>query len=129
MKKKNILIFGAGGILGNIIFNSLLDNYNVIGFSHKSIIKKYLKINYKKFSNSNTRIINNADVIINCIGDSDKKKCNIKIFSFEVNLWFTGVIKKIFIHLSTCGVYGSTIKNKISENVIQYLIIYIQEVN
>ena len=123
MKKKNILIFGAGGILGNIIFNSLLDNYNVIGFSHKSIIKKNIfKIFYKKFSNSNTRIINNADVIINCIGEnSDKKKMqykNIQVLKLICDCIGKSNKKKIFIHLSTCGVYGSTIKNKISENVI-----------
>ena len=122
MYKKNILILGAGGILGSLIFENLSKDHNVSGFSHRlSKSEKVFKINYNKINNSQKKKIQSADVIINCIGENSnekkmyKKNISImKILSKQINYSKT---KKIFIHISTCGVYGSPYQNKISENI------------
>ena len=122
MKRKNILIFGANGILGNIIFKKLLNNYNVIGFSHKSSRNKnIIKTNYRRLSKNHRSIIKNADVMINCIGENSNEKNMsykniyvLKLISNEINRYS---YKKTFIHLSTCGVYGFTYSDKISEKI------------
>ena len=108
--------------MGNIIFNQLSDNYNVVGFSHKSQNnKKIFKTNYKKLSRFHKKIIQNANIFINCIGEnSDEKQMkykNIEVLKLICNYINKKKMNKIFIHLSTCGVYGSTTKYNISEKV------------
>ena len=122
MHTKKILILGAGGILGNLIHDNLSKKFNVYGFSHRFIkSKKILKVNYNQISKFQKKIIQSADIIINCIGEnSDEKKMykkNVSIMNLiseKINYFYT---EKLFIHLSTCGVYGLQYQNKISEKV------------
>ncbi len=121
MKKQNILILGAGGLLGNVFFEKLKNSYNVIGFSHQNNQKKNIfKTNYKKFSIKHKKYIKNANVIINCIGENSNESkmqyINIDLMKVISDQIINYKKKKIFIHLSTCGVYGSLESDKISEN-------------
>ena len=113
-KKKTILILGAGGLLGNIIYDKLSKLHNIIGFSHKKSKKRnIIKSNYSDFSPRHIFFIQSADIIINCIGEnSDEnkmKKINITILK-KISIQINKIKKKkIFIHISTCGVYGNLI--------------------
>ncbi len=119
IKKKTILILGAGGLLGNALHTRLKKTHSIIGFSHKKNKNKYIiKTNYK-FSLKENLIIKKADVIINCIGESSNentmneininilKRIALKISNFKK--------KKTFIHISTCGIYGSPMNVLIDE--------------
>ena len=120
-KKKTILILGASGLLGSIIFHRLAKTYKTIGFSHrKNNNKKILQTNYIKFSRKQISIIKNSEIIINCIGENSNegfmKKINIEILkkiSKQINILDKN---KIFIHISTCGIYGNFNHILITEN-------------
>lgn len=120
-KKKNILILGANGLIGRFFFENLNKNYNVNGLSHKKTNnKKIFKTNYKNFSKKILTIINQADFIINCIGESNNEN-RMKEININVLKNITSQIRnkkkyRTFVHLSTCGVYGaSNQKREINE--------------
>ena len=122
-KKKTILILGAGGLLGKVFFHKLGKTYNTIGFSHKiNQDKKIFQTNYINFSRKEKSIIKNSAIIINCIGENSNetnmKKINIEILkkiAKEINIINK---KKIFIHISTCGVYGNSNNLLITERTL-----------
>ena len=116
-KKKNILILGANGLIGRFFFENLNKNYNVSGLSHKKTNnKKIFKTNYKNFSKKILTIINQADFIINCIGESNNEN-KMKEININVLKNITSQIRnkkkyRTFVHLSTCGVYGASNKKR-----------------
>ena len=119
-KKPLVLILGAGGLLGRIIYEKLDKNYNIIGTTHrKNKNKKIIKVNYKKIDKKFLKLIVNSDIIINCIGESRNdrkmKEINCKILKNISSKINDKDRKKIFLHISTCGVYGETKSEKISE--------------
>ena len=122
LKKKTILILGAGGLLGNTLFERLKKIYFVTGFSHKNNKKEnIIKTNYN-FSSKEILIIKRADVIINCIGESSNEnrmnEININILkkiALKINYFKK---KKTFIHISTCGIYGSPMNTLVSEKYL-----------
>ena len=114
MKKKNveILILGANGLIGSYFFKKLDKNYNLTGLSHQqSKNKKIFKTNYKNFSKNILLLINQADLIINCIGESNNEnlmnEININVLNNISSKINYRKKNKTFIHLSTCGVYGA----------------------
>ena len=115
MIKKKILILGANGLIGNYIFKNLNKTYEVFGLSHKQKKnKRIFKTDYKNFTTKIISLINQSDFIINCIGESNNEKymkeININILR---NISLQIKKKKIcFIHLSTCGVYGTFNRKK-----------------
>jgi nucleoside-diphosphate-sugar epimerase len=119
LKKKTILILGAGGLLGNVLRERLEKSYYVIGFSHKkNKNNNIIKTNYK-FSLKENLIIKKADVIINCIGESSNEN---KMNEININILKRIALKisyfkkkKTFIHISTCGIYGSPMNTLIDE--------------
>jgi nucleoside-diphosphate-sugar epimerase len=122
LKKKTILILGAGGLLGNALFERLKKIYFVTGFSHKNNKKEnIIKTNYN-FSSKEILIIKRADVIINCIGESSNEnrmnEININILKkivLKINYFKK---KKTLIHISTCGIYGSPMNTLVSEKYL-----------
>ena len=122
LKKKTILILGAGGLLGNVLFERLKKIYFITGFSHKNNKKEnIIKTNYN-FSSKEILIIKRADVIINCIGESSNEnrmnEININILkkiALKINYFKK---KKTFIHISTCGIYGSPMNTLVSEKYL-----------
>jgi len=122
-KKKTILILGAAGLLGSIISQKLSKSYDIIGFSHKkNQNKNIIKSDYNIFSSKEDSFLKKADIIINCIGEnSDEakmKKINMNILkkiAVKINQYKK---KKTFIHISTCGVYGSLADSLINEETI-----------
>jgi nucleoside-diphosphate-sugar epimerase len=119
LKKKTILILGSGGLLGNALCERLKETYFLIGFSHKNNKNKnIIKTNYN-FSSKEISIIKRADIIINCIGENNNKnrmnEINVNILkkiALKINCLKK---KKTFIHISTCGIYGSPMNTLISE--------------
>ena len=121
LKKKTILILGASGLLGNALFERLKKIYFVTGFSHKNNKKEnIIKTNYN-FSSKEILIIKRADVIINCIGESSNEnrmnEININILK-KIALKIKNLKKKTFIHISTCGIYGSPMNTLVSEKYL-----------
>ena len=122
LKKKTILILGAGGLLGNALSERLKKIYFVTGFSHKNNKKEnIIKTNYN-FSSKEILIIKRADIIINCIGESSNEdrmnEININILKkivLKINYFKK---KKTFIHISTCGIYGSPMNTLVSEKYL-----------
>ena len=132
MKKKNILIFGAGGLIGKeIIKSSNLNNqFNIIGLDIKTkSSSKIIKVNTLNYNALKTKIIK-----IN-------KKCG-KIYGC-VNLTFPPVLQrknpphinsKIFskeISNHICSYFNTTqilcdyfVKNKIKGKIINFSSIY-----
>ena len=119
LKKKTILILGAGGLLGNALCERLKKTYFLTGFSHKNNKNKnIIKTNYN-FSSKEISIIKRADIIINCIGESSNEnrmnEINVNILK-KIALKISYLKKKkTFIHISTCGIYGSPMNTLISE--------------
>jgi nucleoside-diphosphate-sugar epimerase len=119
LKKKTILILGAGGLLGNALRERLKNTNNIVGFSHrKNKNKNIIKTNYH-FTLKENLIIKRADVIINCIGESNNEnrmnEINVNILK-KIALKISRFKKKItFIHISTCGIYGSPMNTFINE--------------
>lgn len=121
LKKKTILILGAGGLLGNALSERLKKIYFVTGFSHKNNKNEnIIKTNYN-FSSKEILIIKRADVIINCIGESSNKnkmhEINVNILK-KIALKIKNLKKKTFIHISTCGIYGSPMNTLVSEKYL-----------
>ena len=122
MKKQNILILGAGGLLGNVFFEKLKNSYNVIGFSHQNNQKKNIfKTNYKKFSIKHKKYIKNANVIINCIGENSNESkmqyINIDLMKVISDQIINYKKKKIFIH----QVMGNNMRNTSLKKLNHYL--------
>jgi nucleoside-diphosphate-sugar epimerase len=118
-KKKTILILGAGGLLGNALSERLKKTYILTGFSHRNNKNKnIIKTNYN-FSSKEISIIKKAEIIINCIGESSNEnrmnEINVNILK-KIALKISYLKKKkTFIHISTCGIYGSPMNTLISE--------------
>ena len=119
LKKKTILILGAGGLLGNALRERLKNTNNIVGFSHrKNKNKNIIKTNYD-FTSKENLIIKRADIIINCIGESNNEnrmnEINVNILK-KIALKISHLKqKKTFIHISTCGIYGSPMNTFINE--------------
>lgn len=119
-KKLSILVLGASGLLGKIILEKLSINFNIKGTTHrKNKNKKIYKVNYKKINKKLSKLIRDSDVIINCIGENkiDRRmhEINYKILKNISSNIIDCNMKKLFIHISTCGVYGETKNTKITE--------------
>ena len=120
-KRKKIFIFGAGGLLGRIIFSKLSKRHAVYGSSHKrSNIKNIIKLNYFKISKKHLNLINNSDYLINCIGENQLEHKMVDI-NYRVLNYISKKLKKknikYFIHISTCGVYGNLKLNRVNEKL------------
>ena len=120
-KRKKIFIFGAGGLLGRIIFNKLSKRHLVYGSSHRKLNNKnIIKLDYVNIDKKHINLINSSDYIINCIGES---KMNHKMVdtNFRVINNISKNLKKgkikYFIHISTCGVYGNLKPNRVNEKL------------
>ena len=119
LKKKTILLLGAGGLLGNALRERLKNTNHIVGFSHrKNKNKNIIKTNYD-FTSKENLIIKRADIIINCIGESNNEnrmnEINVNILK-KIALKISRFKKKItFIHISTCGIYGSPMNTFINE--------------
>lgn len=118
-----ILILGAGGLLGRIVFNELSKKYKVKGTSHKlNKNKNILKVDYKNKNKKFINLIHKSNIIINCIGESryEKKmfKTNCDILENITKIIKKKNIKKVFIHISTCGVYGDTAASVVTEKTV-----------
>lgn len=129
ISKKKILILGANGIVGNKIFQLLKSKkYNVSGLSHQNSLEPLIiQADYLKINNQAKKILSNTDIVINCIGEVyDQKKMLYKNFSIlkKIIKFLNKKKKTIFIHLSTCGVYGDLKLNKISEESIPNPVTY-----
>ena len=115
-----IVILGYTGLIGNNILENLIKNksFNLICVG-RSIKKKpfnnsqikYLRWNFNKFKKSDLSFLNKADIIINCVGKTDKNLNDLE----NVNFFF---IKKLLsyinsqkltirlIHLGSVAVYS-----------------------
>jgi nucleoside-diphosphate-sugar epimerase len=123
MSQKKILVLGAGGLIGSKLFEKIntITNLQVIGFSHKKNIKPNIfQCNYVNFNKKIRKIIKDADIIINCIGENSNKDLmyykNKLILEKLLRIVNNTKKKKIFIHISTCAVYGPMEIKKIAEN-------------
>ena len=121
--KKKVIVLGAGGLIGSILFKKIneLTYLQVAGISHKKNINyNIFQCNYKNFNKKIKKIIKDADVIINCIGENSNKELmhykNRLIFEKLLRIVNDTNKKKIFIHISTCAVYGPIEIKKIDEN-------------
>ena len=105
--------------MGNALRQRLKKTYFLTGFSHKNNKNKnIIKTNYN-FSSKEISIIKRTDIIINCIGESSNEnrmnEINVNILK-KIALKISYLKKKkTFIHISTCGIYGSPMNTLISE--------------
>lgn len=123
MTKKNILILGADGMVGNTIFTylSLQDEFNTLGTSRKKNTFSYLDI--KSFKKDIEKVLEknrSLSTIINCIGETSK---NPQIQNLiEANSLFPQQLaeflntKKLkLIHISTDAVFNREQSNASEE--------------
>lgn len=120
-KNKTILILGASGeVAQNFIKNFNFKN-NVLLYDlkfNKILKKKYKKNYFCKFSKEFIKKANKSNVIINFIGEIykvDKMKTKNVFFVTKILKILKKNRKKLFIHISTAGVYNYLnldIKNK-----------------
>ena len=121
--RKKILVLGAMGTIGNEIFLNLKNRkYKVNGLTHKkNLDPAIIKTNYLKINNRAKHLLFDADIIINCIGENthltEMDFKNVKIL-LKIIKHINRKKKITFIHISTCGVYGHSTVNVISEKVI-----------
>ena len=77
MVKKNILILGSSGLLGNYLLNrfKLLNKFSVFGFA-RSIHGELSEIYLTKIINKN-----NINIVINCIAQTNVDLCEKNPFN------------------------------------------------
>ena len=85
---KNIIIYGAGGMIGKSIRYLLKDTekYNIVNFTKSSldIYDEYIRENLTKTIEKN---LNNIDFVINCVGVVKINKNNIREYIIVNSLW------------------------------------------
>jgi nucleoside-diphosphate-sugar epimerase len=123
-RKKKVVVLGASGAIGSRFFQKLneITSLQVTGISHKKNIKSNIfQCNYKNFNNKIKKTAKDSDVIINCIGEHRNQDLmdykNKSILKKLLKIVNTTKKKKIFFHISSCAVYGSSKIRKIDENV------------
>lgn len=117
MVKKNILILGSSGLLGNYLLNrfKLLNKFSVFGFA-RSIHGELSEIYLTKIINKN-----NINIVINCIAQTNVDLCEKNpLLAFKDNVLSSIIIlnslkninKKInLIHISTDHLYNDQRKS------------------
>ena len=124
-----IVILGYTGFIGQNILENLSKNinYSLIcvarNIKKKPVLSKrikYYKWNFESFKKSNLFFLNNANIIINCVGKSyDNKEgldaINVIFIKNLLKYIRNNLLKIRLIHLSSVSVYG-TYKNCINEN-------------
>jgi len=121
LKKKKIILLGYNGSIGNVIFKKLLKkNIQIfcVGRNKKKSFfsnVKYVNWDFLDFSQSKLHFLNNADIIINCTGEINNNKLNLK----QINLFFVRKLLNYIIklkkpirlfQLSSVSVYGASKK-------------------
>ena len=118
MKKKKILLTGAGGFIGSNIIGKLYQDYEFSILDDFTNQKKFDFISRKMYSNIyqiddlNIALKNNYDIIIHmgAITDTtedDFEKLNTYNVQYSKNLWNYSVKNKIpFIYASSAATYG-----------------------
>ena len=120
-KKKNIVLLGYNGSIGSILLKQLLKkNIQIFCVGRKKKKPFFNKVRYinwdfLNFSRPKLYFLDNADVIINCTGETNDNKLNLK----QINILF---VKKLIdyviklkkpvrlFHLSSVSVYGASTK-------------------
>lgn len=100
----NILICGASGFIGNAIFHSLVDKYNVI-ICGRTSIDGYNNFIYADFTQENNwdKIIDEIDLVINAVGIIDGDFNNVQTDT-PVKLFKACIKKNIkIIQISAIG--------------------------
>lgn len=121
-KKRNIVLFGYNGSIGSIVLKQLLKkNVQIfcVGRRKKNFFfkkVKYINWDFIDFSQPKLYFLDNADVIINCAGETNNNnKLNLK----QINLFFVKKLINYIIklkkpirlfHLSSVSVYGGSTK-------------------
>ena len=120
-----VVITGASGFIGsNLIdlFNKKKIKFSVIASSSRS--KKKIKKKFKKIIFFKKVKKNKEYILVHCASPNDiqsnknlKKCCNGNlIYTYKIlNILKSSNLKKI-VYLSTAQVYGSNLKNKVTEN-------------
>ena len=129
MKKNNkILILGASGEVAQNFINSYKNKKNILLFYlklNKSLRDKYKKNYFCKFTSEFKEKANKSAIIINFIGEiysTDRMKDKNFFFIKKILKILSKNKKKLFIHLSTAGIYDYLdLKiNKNCENKLAY---------
>lgn len=127
-KNKNILILGANGMLGSMVYFYFKNftNYNVIGtYNKRKIHKNLLKFEVENFiSNCNkyNNLFYNTDYVINCIGLIKPDTINNTKNAIKINSLFPHVLdnfikkKCLVFQINTDCVYSGHSKFAYSEN-------------
>ena len=128
IKKKNILVLGANGMLGSMVYFYFenLSQYNVIGtYNKKKINNKFIKFDAKNFI-FNTKLyknlFDNVDYIINCIGLIKPDTINNKQNAININSLLPHILdkvtkKKCFVfQINTDCVFSGNSKKPYTEN-------------
>jgi nucleoside-diphosphate-sugar epimerase len=116
-----IIILGYTGLIGNSIFKNLVKNTssnlvcvgrNIKDKPYLNRRIKYLKWNFNSFKKHNLYFLKKADIIINCVGKSEKDKNDLENINSNfvkklLKYIYLNKYKVRFIHLSSVVVYGS----------------------
>ena len=115
-----VVILGYSGLIGHSILKYLLKNtsFNLICVgrniekisSYNSRIE-YFKWNFSSFTKRNLIFLENADILINCVGKTDENNKDLEYLNFIflkkiINYIRNQKINLRFIHLSSVAVYG-----------------------
>ena len=128
-KNKTILILGASGEIAQYFINNYDNNKNILLFDlklNKTLKKKYKKNYFSKFTKDFIKKANNSNIIINFIGEiylTDRMIFKNFFFLKKILKILNKKKKKLFIHLSTAGIYNyldletnSKYENKLAYN-------------
>jgi nucleoside-diphosphate-sugar epimerase len=128
-KNKTILILGASGEIAQYFINNYDNNKNILLFDlklNKTLKKKYKKNYFSKFTKDFIKKANNSNIIINFIGEiylTDRMIFKNVFFLKKILKILDKKKKKLFIHLSTAGIYNyldletnSKYENKLAYN-------------
>ena len=111
-QNKKILILGASGEIAQNFIHNYFNKKNLILFDlklNKTLKKKYKKNYFSKFSKKFIQNINKSNIIINFIGEIylTNRMMSKNVFFLKKVLKILNKNKnKLFIHLSTAGVYN-----------------------
>ncbi len=97
-KRKNILILGANGMLGSMVYFYFVKftDHKIIGtYNKKKIYKKFIKFDAEIFISKNNKyekLFNKVDYVINCIGLIKPDTINNTRKAIEINSLFPHVL-------------------------------------
>ena len=111
-KNKTILILGASGELAQNFINDYDNKKNILLFDlklNKTLKSKYKKNYFSKFTKEFKEKVNKSSIILNFIGEiylQDRMKYKNVLFLKNILKIFDKNKKRLFIHLSTAGIYN-----------------------